>query len=296
MKFTRLMLKVAKWKLERGDKKAHENALLPNLETAKLDISPFEGASFNQCFDIYYADKPNGITILDIHGGAYIYSSRRNNRYFAKVFNDRGFHVVTLDYRLNHGHISCYDQIRDIAKEIAYLFRHAEELGIDPNKVVLTGDSAGGHFALLLAEASCDKNVAENLGIDFKGVDIKCVAVNCPVYDLLGIGRSNMLTKAAKKYMFGPTALDYDAQIYADPKTNVESLNIPVFASTCIKDFIRNESLMLYEELQKRGKNPIFLDIKDETVGHVHNVTNPYHKASMEVNDAMVNFFLKHIQ
>lgn len=288
------MLRIARANMRRIDKKLHKNATPPDPDYSKLDIAPFKGADDQQCYDIYYAKNPNGVTVLDIHGGAYIYSSRKNNRFFANALNEMGFNVVCLDYRLNHGHLSPHEQIRDLGAEIVHLFKHAEEYGLDPNRFVLTGDSAGGHFALFLAEAFGDENVAKTVGLDFTGLKIRCVAANCPVYDLVAIGKGDSLTKSGKKFMMGKTAFDLDCQALVCPRHNVEALKMPLMVTTAYGDFLQQESLTLKEDYERLGKPLEFIDIEDPEIGHVHNVIRLNLEASKQVNEAMAAFFLKH--
>lgn len=298
MKVNRFMLKIALRHMVRGDKKMHEGLPVPSMEKKRLAIAPNDQASDQQKYDIYYAAEPNGVTIIDIHGGAYIYSSRKNNVYFAKYFLDRGFNVVELDYRLNRGSIDTHDQVRDLAAELKHLFDRAEEYGLDPTKMVLTGDSAGGHFSLILAEMIYDREVAKKIGVDLEGVSIKCVAVNCPVYRFVEIGKGDALTKGAKKFMVGPRFADYEYQALVCPEANFHALRHPIFISTCKNDFIREESLMLVEDLKKANLPYAFKDIlaDEPEVAHVHNVIRPYLEQSKVVNEAMVEFFLASIE
>lgn len=291
MKVNVLMLRLAKWML--GHYKVEGQKELPPQDPAliKTDIAPFEGAEKQQRYDIHYAEKPNGITIIEIHGGAYIFSNRKNNAYYARFFANSGFNVVSLDYRLNHGHIAVHDQIRDLACEIKHLYEHAEEFGLDPHKFVLTGDSAGGHFALIIAAAMDDEQVRKNLQLDFGGCHVLAVAANSPLYDLVAVGQSNIMTKRAKKYMMGTYAFDMKMQALASVKGNIDNLKMPLFLSTCKKDFIREETMNLKAYLESRNYPFTFVDIEDESVGHVHNVVSPDFEPSKKVNNAMISFF-----
>ena len=75
------------------------------------------------------------------------------------------------------------------------------------------------------------------------------------------------------------------------PKTYISSINIPLFLSTCKHDFIRNESMLLNEDMKDK-KNYVFLDIDsdDKNVDHVHNITKPQLEESKKVNNAMARF------
>ncbi|GAB5405557.1 MAG: alpha/beta hydrolase fold domain-containing protein [Aureliella sp.] len=117
--------------------------------------------------DLYYpagrreTDYP---VVVFTHGGGWA----AGNRYkaatglFADVFSQliqRGFAVAPVTYRLakkdsnvamRHCVIDCKDAIR-------YLARNSESLGLDPMRIGVMGDSAGGHIAQMLLLASPDK-------------------------------------------------------------------------------------------------------------------------------------------
>ena len=58
--------------------------------------------------------------------------------------------IVAPDYRLAPEHVFPA-QIDDTIDAIKYTFENFDELGIDKTKIVVTGDSAGGHLALVSA-------------------------------------------------------------------------------------------------------------------------------------------------
>lgn len=61
-----------------------------------------------------------------------------------------GFAVASLDYRLS-GEAVFPAQLHDGKAALRWLRAHAGELGLDAGRVVLWGESAGGHLAALLA-------------------------------------------------------------------------------------------------------------------------------------------------
>ena len=290
------MLKATIMHLNFQAKRARKRALLPDMSKAKLDIKPEPESSFEQCYDVFYADNPNGMTIVDIHGGAYVYSNRQNNHAFARNFLDRGFNFVVLDYRRNLGKIDPQDQVKDIAKATKHLFEHAKELGLDPDRIVVTGDSAGGHFALLLAEMTICEDVALPFGVDLSSCHFRAVALNCPVYDFLSLSKLTNISKSAKKYMVGPHFEDVEYHRPVDPRTHFPNFTLPLLVSTCKHDFIRKHAEWLHEDAVRYGVDHTFLDIDDDTKGveHIHNVINFDLEASKQVNDAMAEFFLSH--
>ena len=243
-----------------------------------------------QVFDVFYARPENrkDAVIIDIHGGFYIAGKREFNRPFAEVFAKAGFDVVSVEYRLNDRVRDVSDELRDCAAALDYLCVHAEELGLNKERMFLTGDSAGGHLALYMAEGS------ENPSMPVRPVLFKPrgVLLNCPAYDFGQYGEAEGYTKDFKEWFVGPRYKDKEYLESLSPRTFIGSYTGPLFLSTCTNDFIRAESLKLKADCDALGREIVFVDIasEDKKVGHVHNVTYPDLPDSRDVNAAMIAF------
>ncbi|PLX96268.1 MAG: hypothetical protein C0621_02330 [Desulfuromonas sp.] len=87
--------------------------------------------------------------IVYIHGGSFRGGDKRGGwpRLFPLV--EAGYIGVSLNYRLSR-EATFPAQIEDCKAAIRYLRRHAEDLGIDPERIGVWGVSAGGYLASLL--------------------------------------------------------------------------------------------------------------------------------------------------
>ncbi|TWT91207.1 alpha/beta hydrolase [Neorhodopirellula pilleata] len=114
--------------------------------------------------DLYYpADKPSEKcpVIVFTHGGGWAAGSRYKaaSGSFATVFEQlikNGFAVVPVSYRLakKDSDVVMRDCVIDCKDAIRYLAKNCEALGIDPMRIGVMGDSAGGQIAQLLLLAS----------------------------------------------------------------------------------------------------------------------------------------------
>ena len=105
--------------------------------------------------------------ILFFFGGGWTGGSVRTFAPQATHLAQRGMVAIVADYRVfgRHG-TSPFEAMADAKSAVRWVRAHSAELGIDPNRIVAAGDSAGGHIALSAAvfdtfdEAGEDKTVS----------------------------------------------------------------------------------------------------------------------------------------
>lgn len=86
--------------------------------------------------------------IVEIHGGGYLSCNKEINAQHGQYLASKGFRVVNMNYTLcPEGSLTTI--LGEMSDVIAWVARNAEAYGFDPAHLFLTGDSAGGHFALL---------------------------------------------------------------------------------------------------------------------------------------------------
>ncbi len=106
--------------------------------------------------DLYFPsghrkEKPLPILVL-IHGGGWKSRNREDYRPYAIKVAQAGYVVACLSYRLS-GEAKFPAQIRDVNAALQFLADRSADYGIDPNRFVVMGGSAGGHLAMLAAYA-----------------------------------------------------------------------------------------------------------------------------------------------
>ena len=105
---------------------------------------------------IYTHARPSGAALIYMHGGGFMKGDLDSSDPIAWGFCDQtGATVVSVDYRLTPEHPypaafhDCLAVLRHVAAEAA-------SLGIDPARIGVAGDSAGGHLAASLCLAARD--------------------------------------------------------------------------------------------------------------------------------------------
>ena len=286
IKITKPMLKMV---VAASNKVSTEKFFADSCEK-RLSLPYYEGGDPSQVMDIYYAPKEGrkDAVIIDIHGGFYVAGKRENNRSFASVFLREGYDVVLLEYRRNDGKLDVEDELSDCAAALDYLAIHTEELGLNKDRMFLTGDSAGGHLALYMAEGASD----DSMPVRPKAFVPRGVMLNCPAYDYATFSNPEGFSKGALEWFIGPRYEDSEWMKSMSPRTFIGSYTGPLFFSTCTMDFIRSQSLVLKEDCDSLGREVEFVDIRsnDRKVGHVHNVTDQALPQSKEVSSRMVSF------
>jgi acetyl esterase/lipase len=95
-------------------------------------------------------------TMLYCHGGGYTFYMRGTRQFIASLAERLGVAVFAVDYRLTpeHPHPAQLD-------DGLAAYRWLLERGIDPTRLVICGDSAGGHLTLMLLTAIRDAGLPQ---------------------------------------------------------------------------------------------------------------------------------------
>jgi len=91
--------------------------------------------------------------IVCIHGGGWFKGERSSMTNLAMALASRGYVAVTISYRLS-GEAKFPAAIQDAKAAVRWLRAEAKTYGIDAGKIGVTGLSAGGHLAALLATSA----------------------------------------------------------------------------------------------------------------------------------------------
>ena len=111
--------------------------------------------------------------VLLIHGGGWMGGDRTQLRGYGIQLARYGFLCVASEYRLS-GESRWPAQIHDVKAALRWMRANAGSLGIDPEKISVSGNSAGAHLALMAA-ATPNVGVFEGDGGNAKA-GTKCAA------------------------------------------------------------------------------------------------------------------------
>jgi acetyl esterase/lipase len=106
--------------------------------------------------------------IIFVHGGGWKRGDKDNATGAAKVNHllGRGYAVASIDYRLVPA-ATVEQQAADVALASSWLRAHAAAEGVDPDRIVLMGHSAGAH---LVALVGTDPSYLAAVGLDYRAL------------------------------------------------------------------------------------------------------------------------------
>ena len=158
--------------------------------------------------------------VMLVHGGSWRYFDRDRYKSVARRLARSGYVTASIDYRLvPAGEFP--NAVHDTSCALAYLQNHADELGIDPARIVLIGYSAGAHLSSLVAVAD-DPSLMPDCA---EGAPSKPAAV------ISGAGPQDMRTlpdaRAVREFMGGSESDLPEAYALASPVSHASADDPP---------------------------------------------------------------------
>ncbi|HVB35342.1 MAG TPA: alpha/beta hydrolase [Patescibacteria group bacterium] len=139
---------------------------------------PDSSAKFNS-LDLYLPEGArNAPLVFFVHGGGWRFGDKDHPTTLIDMFARMGIGLASINYRLTPKS-TWPAQIDDVARAFAWVYKNAEHYGIDRNRLIVAGGSAGGQLVSLLA---LDGKYLSNVGVP--GGAIKAVVSISGLYDL----------------------------------------------------------------------------------------------------------------
>jgi dienelactone hydrolase len=169
--------------------------------------------------DVFQPEKPNGAGIIEIvsRGWHSNHDWLGEGTGYGCPFTDRGYTV----FAVLHGSQPRYkveEIITQIHRAVRFIRTAADRWGVDPNKLGITGGSAGGHLSLMIATCGGEGDAKVEDPVDRAGSVVQAAAVFYPPTDYLnwfeegdvavGVGRL-----ADYRDAFGPKAATADGRL-----------------------------------------------------------------------------------
>jgi acetyl esterase/lipase len=183
--------------------------------------------------DIYrHRDLPVGRPVLlQVHGGGWMIGSKQQQGIPLMLqMAARGWVCVAVNYPLSP-RARWPEHLIAVKRAMAWIRVHGSEYGADASFVAVTGGSAGGHLAAMLALTAHDKSLQPG----FEGVDtaVQACVPHYGVYDLTAESGSrssrDMLENLTSRFVMNPQATYPDDYRAASPLSRVAADAPPFF-------------------------------------------------------------------
>ncbi|MEQ7005746.1 alpha/beta hydrolase [Actinopolymorpha sp. B17G11] len=122
--------------------------------------------------------------VLYLHGGGWRAGERSAGLYpwLSPLLAAHGFVAANVSYRLS-GEAPFPAQLYDVKAAVRWVRANAEAYGIDPERVGVWGDSAGGHLAALLGTTAGRADLEGNCGSTEWSSAVQAVVMRCAPSD-----------------------------------------------------------------------------------------------------------------
>ncbi len=139
--------------------------------------------------------------LVAIHGGGWQAGDRAYYRYWGPFLARNGFALFTIESRL--GKAGVYPAaVYDVKAAVQFVRARAAEFAIDPDRIGVMGDSAGGYLAVMLALARGQFTSAyrddPNAGTP---IEVKAVVGFYGIYDMLAQWKHDVLAQRKREML-----------------------------------------------------------------------------------------------
>jgi acetyl esterase/lipase len=163
--------------------------------------------------------------LVAVHGGGWQGGNRQIYRHWGPYLARNGYAVFAISYRLSRpGAKSFPDAVYDVKAAVQFVRARAAELGVDPDRIALMGDSAGAHLAALTALAAGEPQFSSEYQNDPNAAvspSVKAVVGFYGVYDMLAQWEHDQIARPrdqiTEKFLGGSPMLIRRAYFDASP-------------------------------------------------------------------------------
>jgi acetyl esterase/lipase len=149
----------------------------------------------------FYAPKglDKAPVLVAVHGGGWQVGTRKFYSNWGPYLAKNGYAVFAIEYRLMKPDVKTYPgAVYDTKAAVQYVRANAGELGIDPERIGMIGDSAGAHLSALVALAGEEPAFSTEYRSDPHSsisTKVKAVVGFYGVYDMLAQWEHDLLAR-----------------------------------------------------------------------------------------------------
>jgi acetyl esterase/lipase len=130
----------------------------------------------------------NGAAVVWMVSGGWFSAHAAIGPAFIQELLDRGYTVFAVVHG-SQPKFTIPECVTDVNRAVRYIRHHADDYKIDPDRIGVTGGSAGGHLSLMLGTAADKGNADANDPVDQTSSRVQAVACFFPPTDFLNYGK-----------------------------------------------------------------------------------------------------------
>jgi len=138
--------------------------------------------------DVIKPEKPNGFGIVYMVSGGWVSAYSPNTPVFYAPFLERGYTVFSVRHGCQPKFI-IPEITQDIHRAIRFIRHNAAKWGVNPDKLGISGGSAGGHLSLTMGVRGGPGDPKAKDPIDRESSAIQAIACLYPPTDFLNYGK-----------------------------------------------------------------------------------------------------------
>lgn len=273
---------------------------MPTYDTISVDDINYFGESEsakgyqNHLLDVYSPKDIYNSTklpvIVEIHGGGYTTCYKEINRQHGMWFAAQGYRAVNVNYTLlPEGTLA--QEMQELRGVFDWIAAHADEYGFDLERLYLTGDSSGGHLALLFAAIQNRPDLQAALNVKPMDHPIKAVAATCPVGSFV---EKDVVSLAISKLLLTKNFFEENDAEKLSYKYFLDRTMMPTYLVTAETDVgIHTVTENIHKHMEEQGIAHTYAcyEKQEHKLPHVFNVLNPDWVESIQANNDILAFF-----
>ena len=240
--------------------------------------------------------------VIYIHGGGWMYGNADISERYLGYLASCGYAVMAMNYTLlQNGDLSVI--VKEIFAALDWLEKYGPARGFDLGKVLVCGDSAGGHLSILTTCITLSEKLQEIYGVQAPSYVISAVSVSSPVVEtsklyINGAEGTDLGEGTAKAYvdmMLGAAGEKAPWNGHMAASEVVPGLKLPpVYIIDSEMDSLHAHTEYLKKILDDNScEHEDIYWTREEGIHllHVFNISHPEWKESIDANRGMLDFF-----
>jgi acetyl esterase/lipase len=247
--------------------------------------------------DVYYPENPNGYAIIHVTGSGWTRSlsldagmlnHSRHVKIEGELFVEAGYTLFSVNHRALPRFI--YPAaVEDVQRAVRFIRYHADEYGINPDKIGAVGGSSGGYLVCMLGVVDGNEIIEDDTPVNRMSAKVQCVIARAAPTNFMGgdIGESFLGVQVREK----PSTIEYKRAYEASPINHVSTDDPPFLFIHGDKDpvvpYVLSENM--YNKLLEMKVESNLITVE----GGVH---GPGVINSPEVREKMVQWMDQHLK